>query len=88
MKIYLAGPDVFRYDANNHFLKLKNICAEYNHIGISPLDNEKIENIELFSKEHSKLIFKNNIDKIKESDVVVANIKPFRGACIDDGKGF
>jgi nucleoside 2-deoxyribosyltransferase len=40
------------------------------------------------SKEHSIIIFQNNINKIKDCDIIVANINPFRGACVDDGTAF
>ena len=29
-----------------------------------------------------------NVKDIDEADVVVANVEPFRGACVDDGTAF
>ena len=40
------------------------------------------------SKEHSNYIFKNNISLIRQCDIIIANLTPFRGACIDDGTAF
>jgi nucleoside 2-deoxyribosyltransferase len=83
-KIYLAGPDVFRNKPIKHFMKLKKLCNEYGFDGLSPFDNENFDG-ELFSKEHSKSIFKSNVDLINKCDIIIANLTPFRGACIDDG---
>jgi nucleoside 2-deoxyribosyltransferase len=83
-KIYLAGPDVFRSDANAYFEILKDICKKYGYIGLSPFDNENF-NGKLFSKYHSVSIFNSNFNLIKECDIVIANLIPFRGPNVDDG---
>ena len=76
MKLYLAGPDVFRKYPLKHFEELKKICEKYGHEVIIPLD---------FDLTTSPDIFQGNITKIKYCDCVVANMNPFRGICIDDG---
>lgn len=86
LKIYLAGPDVFRANAIEHLNSLKELCDKYNFIGLAPLDNT----IEIAEKDkgtplHSNLIFKSNVSLIRQCDVIIANIIPFRGACADDG---
>lgn len=83
-KIYLAGPDVFRNNALEHFKVLKDICKKYGFIGLSPFDNENFNGI-LYSKEHSISIFNSNINLIKECDIIIANLNPFRGPNVDDG---
>ena len=83
-KIYLAGPDVFRVNPLEYFEKLKVLCLHYEFKGLSPFDNENF-NGELFSKDHSINVFKSNINLIKKCDIIIANLVPFRGACIDDG---
>lgn len=89
MKIYLAGPDVFRYNALEHFLILKNKAKEHGHIAFAPLDNDiNIKEEDKFTFKHALEIFKANIHLIDESDAVLANIQPFRGACADDGTAF
>lgn len=86
MKIYLAGPDVFRENAIEHLNGLKELCKQYKFEGLAPLDNViEIPECDKFTPKHSNLIFKANFDLIKECDVIIANIVPFRGACIDDG---
>ena len=86
IKIYLAGPDVFRSNAIEHFEILKQICKKYGFIGLVPLDNViEIPEKDKFTPIHSHFIFKANVDLIKECDVIIANLLPFRGACVDDG---
>ena len=84
---YLAGPDVFRSNPVKHFKEIKELCLKYNIIGISPFDNDDT-NVKLFSKEHSRLIFLNNIKKMQECDIILVNLDYFRGACVDDGTSF
>ena len=82
--VYLAGPDVFLKDPNSYFAELKQICYNYGLVGLSPFDNETFDG-ELFSKSHSKSIFYSNTELIQKCSYVVANLIPFRGACVDDG---
>lgn len=85
-KIYLAGPDVFRENPFKHFEILKKLCLDYGFIGLSPFDNEDGFDGELFSKPHSTHIFKGNVGIVRHKcDIIVANLVPFRGACVDDG---
>jgi nucleoside 2-deoxyribosyltransferase len=81
-KIYLAGPDVFREDANEWFDVMKEMCIEYGFIGLSPFDSEAGNNA------NSSVIFTANVKLIDECDIVVANLDPFRGPNIDDGTAF
>jgi len=83
--IYLAGPDVFRNDASEYFKTLKVLCNKYGFNGFSPLDNDGNFNGELFSKSHGNHIFGGNVNLIRECDIIIANLVPFRGACVDDG---
>ena len=78
MKIYIAGPDVFEPDAVEIGRRYKNICAEYGHEGLYPLDNEC---------DSSEEIYKGNIDLIDKADAVVANGNEFRGE-MDVGTAF
>ncbi|MFA5409635.1 MAG: nucleoside 2-deoxyribosyltransferase [Bacilli bacterium] len=86
IKIYLAGPDVFRKNAIEHLESLKKLASQYGFEGLAPLDNVVIvSDEEIGTPVHSNLIFKANVDLIKKCDIIIANINPFRGACIDDG---
>lgn len=78
MKIYIAGPDVFEPDAVSIGRRYKNICAEYGHEGLYPLDNEC---------DSSEEIYKGNIELIDKADAVVANGNEFRGE-MDVGTAF
>lgn len=84
-KIYLAGPDVFRKDAYKHFENMKKLCDKYGFIGLSPFDNDNTFDGEAFSSKHSVYIFKGNLIQIKNCDIIIANLIPFRGCCVDDG---
>lgn len=84
-KIYLAGPDVFRENTSVHFNKMKKLCKKYGFIGLSPFDNETNFDGETLSKTHSIHIFNGNVNIIKNCDIIVANLIPFRVSCVDDG---
>ncbi|MFN6947044.1 MAG: nucleoside 2-deoxyribosyltransferase [Cytophagaceae bacterium] len=86
MKIYIAGPDVFRADAQDHFHYIKKLCEAYGHEALIPTDNEVSEGLE--KKEKGREIFVGNINMMDQAEVVFANIEPFRGACMDDGTAF
>jgi nucleoside 2-deoxyribosyltransferase len=76
MKIYLAGPEVFRPDCIAHGRYLKQCCADHGHRGFFPLDNEE---------DHPEEIDRANLAMIDLADVVVANLSPFRGPSADAG---
>ena len=83
MKIYLAGPDVFRPNAIEHGQKLKKLCSEYGFEGMYPFDNEV--DMDLKGPELAKVIYEANKKMIEECDVVIANLVPFRGPSADPG---
>ena len=82
MKIYLAGPDVFRQDAKEFGEFLKKLCKEYGHEGLYPLDNEITPQE---GEDISKLIYEANFDMIRKCDIVLANMIPFSGVSMDVG---
>ena len=79
MKIYLAGPDVFRPDAESWAQAAKTLCARYGYKSLTPLDHRETT---------AEGIFKANIELIKKAQIVVANLDPFRGAEPDSGTVF
>ena len=79
LKIYLAGPDVFKSDAEEIGERLKTLCLAHGFRGLWPLDNEASQ---------AKTIYISNVDAIHESDVILANISPFRGADADPGTAY
>jgi len=85
--IYLAGPDVFLSNAIEVGKQKVELCEEYGFIGHYPLDNVIKElsdkDLDLYSK--GLLISKVNEDTIRKSDIVLANLTPFRSPSADVG---
>jgi nucleoside 2-deoxyribosyltransferase len=79
MKIYLAGPDVFRPDALTWAEEARALFLQHGHQALIPLDNEETT---------AEGIFKANIALIAEADGVIANLNPFRGLEPDSGTAF
>jgi nucleoside 2-deoxyribosyltransferase len=86
-KVYLAGPDVFFPDALKRAEKLKDLCTEFELIGVFPLDSE-IDLSNIPYNEKGIAIYNGNIKLIKECGSILANITPFRGPSIDPGTSF
>ncbi len=79
MKIYLAGPDVFRPDALAHAEAARRLVARYGHQALIPLDNEATTAGE---------IYRANLAQIAAADLLIANLNPFRGFEPDSGTVF
>ena len=79
MKIYFAGPDVFRPDVRAWAESAREICRRYGFEPLLPIDHDETE---------AARIFQANIDLIRKAQVVVANLNPFRGAEPDSGTCF
>lgn len=79
MKIYLAGPDVFRPDAEAWIAYVRALCEKYGFKPLTPLDHKDVT---------AEGIFKANIELIKKAQIVVANLDPFRGPEPDSGTAF
>lgn len=81
IKIYHAGPQVFEKDAIEIFeyrsTYVKNISPELELI--VPFDLSLIEHEEIKKK---------NVDMIKESHIIVADISPFLGYTMDPGTAY
>ncbi len=92
LKLYLAGPDVFRSEEGiaTTFTQLKQLAEQYGFIGCSPLDtnlDEISRNPHAVNEKRAlgEAIFVGNDRLLQECDVIIANLVPFRGACADDG---
>lgn len=79
MKIYLAGPDVFRPDVDAWAADARALCARYGFEPLLPVDHPETS---------AERIFAANIDLIRKSQVVAANLDPFRGPEPDSGTAF
>jgi len=76
MKIYLAGPDVFRPDALSWAEEARRQCAAAGHLALVPLDGVETT---------AAGIYHANIELIRAADAVLANLNPFRGCEPDSG---
>lgn len=79
MKVYLAGPDVFRQDALQWAEAARALCAARGLTALVPLDGEDVT---------AAGIYASNVAMIRAADAVVANLNPFRGAEPDSGTCF
>jgi nucleoside 2-deoxyribosyltransferase len=80
---YLAGPDVFLPEAAAQAAAKIAICARHGFIGISPF-NPALD----LSQPKSALwrqIFADDLRMMRECDLIIANLTPFRGASADAG---
>ncbi len=85
MKVYLAGPDVFRKDAREYFDDLKKKLQKRGITALIPIDNDMISSNK---RDQAAEIYQGNIKMIQECDAVLANIEPFRGPHMDPGTAF
>ncbi len=76
MKLYIAGPDVFRADAPSWAAGVRALCREAGHEALIPLDG---------AETGAEGIYRNNLRLIEAADAVLANLNPFRGAEPDSG---
>ena len=79
MKIYLAGPDVFRPDVAAWAESARALCRGYGYEPLLPIDHGETQ---------PDRIFQANIDMIRKAQIVVANLDPFRGPEPDSGTAF
>jgi nucleoside 2-deoxyribosyltransferase len=79
MKIYLAGPDVFRPDAESWANAARDLCSQYGCEALTPLDHGESEPAKICA---------GNLELIRTAAIVVANLNPFRGAEPDSGTVF
>lgn len=76
MRLYLAGPDVFRPDARSWAAEARALCAGLGHQALIPLDNEEST---------ATGIYHGNIAMLRGAEGVIANLNPFRGHEPDSG---
>lgn len=79
MKVYLAGPDVFRPDAQSWFETARFLCRRFGLEPLTPLDTEETD---------ATKIFEANLNLIRKAQIVIANLNPFRGCEPDSGTCF
>jgi nucleoside 2-deoxyribosyltransferase len=85
--VYLAGPAVFRPNANELANEWKRYCSQVGLQGEFPLDAE-ITGQGLTGPEFARKIFEANINLIRSCRGVIADLSPFRGPSADVGTAF
>ena len=83
-RVYLAGPEVFLPDAVGQGEKKKALCAEYGFDGVFPLDGAYTVSSPP-TEEEGLAIARGNEELIRGSDLLIANLTPFRGPSADVG---
>jgi nucleoside 2-deoxyribosyltransferase len=83
-RIYLAGPEVFLRQAKEVGEHKKALCKKYGFEGVFPLDAE-VDVVGKAAREIGLCISDVNEGLIKNCDLVIANITPFRGPSADVG---
>jgi nucleoside 2-deoxyribosyltransferase len=86
IRVYLAGPAVFRPDAIEEGKRLKRLCKDRNLEGLFPLDNELPAGIPF--DDTADWIKSANKDMIRLCSVVLAEVSPFRGPNMDPGTAY
>jgi nucleoside 2-deoxyribosyltransferase len=84
VRAYLAGPEVFLREAGALAVAKRSVCQRYGLTGVSPID-DVIDFSGLSKGEAALRIALTNERLIKECDLVIANITPFRGPSADAG---
>lgn len=85
-RVYLAGPDVFRRDAKQHFALLTAMC---NKLGLEPLaPSDGLVPLWVPEAEMPRRIYDINMELLQQAAGVIANLAPFRGVEPDSGTVF
>lgn len=88
-RVYLAGPDVFRPDAEAEGARLKAICAAHGLVGVFPLDAlEGGDDPGWEGLAPALRIARRNEAHIAGCRALIANLSPFRGPSADAGTVF
>jgi len=81
-KIYLAGPDVFLPNAMETGHRKQALCRKFGFEGLFPLDKEAEISAD------SRKIFAANCALMRQADIGLFNLSPFRGPSADVGTVF
>lgn len=79
VRVYLAGPGVFRPDADEQAETLRDLCNRHGLDGLWPAEGDHDVT------PTARAIFEANIRLLRSADAVIAEISPFRGPNVDDG---
>lgn len=82
-KVYLAGPGVFRPNADEIGARLKAMCAEAGLKGLWPGETAFPVDGDPFVV--ARKLFDANVKMMRDADAIIADISPFRGPHMDCG---
>ena len=82
LKIYLAGPDVFLVNARQVGERKRLVCRDFGFEGLFPLDQDDS------LAGDPAAIFRANYSLMRQADVGLFNLTPFRGPSADPGTVF
>jgi nucleoside 2-deoxyribosyltransferase len=82
LRVYLGGPDVFLADPDRVGRIKREICGEFGFEGLYPLDNDKDARVD------AARIFRANCRLLRQADLGLFNLTPFRGPSADAGTAF
>jgi nucleoside 2-deoxyribosyltransferase len=83
LKAYLAGPDVFLPNAEAQARAKIQLCAAYGLAGIAPY-NPNLDTT-LPDAQLWRQIYEDDLQMMRNCDIIIANLTPFRGASADAG---
>ena len=87
-RIYLAGPDVFFPCQEDIFQALKAQCAHLGMVGLAPTDTALSPATHPEPHDLAQAIYEGNVEMIRQSYGVIANLMSFRGQEPDSGTVF
>lgn len=79
MRVYLAGPDIFRPDADTWAAAARELLAAHGLQALIPIDGDQVS---------ADGIYRANLEMIGSADIVLANLNAFRGVEPDSGTCF
>lgn len=80
---YLAGPDVFLPNAAAQAAAKIALCAAYGMTGVAPFNPDL--DLSLPPARLWRRIYEDDLRMMRECDIIIANLTPFRGASADAG---
>ena len=81
LRAYLAGPEVFLPDGAEIGAAKQEICRRHGLEGLFPGDIPESD----VHAEGGRLLFRRLVEMMDRSDLIIANMTPFRGVSIDPG---
>jgi nucleoside 2-deoxyribosyltransferase len=85
LKIYLAGPEVFLPDAAALGVAKKALCVTHGFEGLFPFDGEAAPQS---GTRLDLVIYRADVALMREADLGIFNLTPFRGVSADVGTAF